>query len=74
MTRADKIRKLANAIKDYRGLYRESNGVWIYPPKHSALARVELWIGRLNLPVKATVEAINNFHNVREYHAWIQAL
>lgn len=74
MTRTEKIRKLGNAIKDYRGLYRETTGEWIYPPKYEAMSRIVVWLERLKLPVQNSLDTINNFKSIKDYKNWVQSL
>jgi hypothetical protein len=74
MTRNEKIRKLSNAVKDYLGLYRETTGEWMYPPKSSAILRVKVWLERLKIPVESGLERIHNLRNIKEFHAWLKTL
>lgn len=74
MTRSQKIQKLANAVKDYRGSYDEKTGVWMRHPKTTAVHRVMNWLERLNIPVEPAMEIIRNFKHKREFDAWIRTL
>lgn len=61
MTRTERIRKLANAIKDYRGSYNKNTGAWIRPPDHMALARVTCWLKRLDRNIPVDLDRIDKF-------------
>lgn len=74
MTRTEKIRKLANAVKDYRGSYSERDGHWIRPPQINAIARVRTWLKRLRLPDQESIEKINRFRSLAEFHEWLKEL
>ena len=74
MTRTQKIQKLANAVKEYRGSYNQTTRKWLRPPNPEAAHRAAAWLQRLNLPVGPTMERINDFTHVTQFHAWIQSL
>jgi len=79
MTRAEKIRKLGNAVREYRGLCRTvpvpgQKTDWVRPPNPSALPRVELWLERLNLPVMESVHQIRSMKSWQEFNDWIRNL
>jgi hypothetical protein len=78
MTRAEKIKKLGNAIKRLRGLKSLNTGKWQTPPDPSAVDDVLRWLQKLGhtepLILKAELELILNFKTVGEYEAWISEL
>lgn len=74
MTRSEKIQKLGNAIREYRGLYVSTSGQWIHPPKREAATRIVVWLERLRLPVEQSLNEIDNFHSLPEYQNWIKNL
>lgn len=79
MTRNEKISKLANAVRDLRGLYRPASGtcvkaVWVYTPKLGEIGRVKLWLARLKLPVEETLHQIRSFKSYQEFNEWVRTL
>lgn len=74
MTRAKKIAKLANAIRDYRGAYNAATLVWRIRPIPSAAPRVERWLKELGMDVAATMPAIDGFKTKGEFSAWLAKL
>lgn len=74
MKRHEKIHKLANAIKEYRGRYNEKTGKWIQPPKPSVKARVILGFERLGINKEPAMKAVDGFKNFNEFHKWISAI
>lgn len=61
MTRTQKIRKLASAIKDYRGAYNPGTGKWIRGPQPSALPRITAWLSRLDADIPSALAKIDGF-------------
>ncbi len=74
MTRPQKIQKLANVVKEYRGSCDERTGKWMRPPRPHAAQRILVWLERLKLPPEPTMERINGFAHVSEFRAWIQSV
>lgn len=74
MTRQQKIAKLGNAIKDYRGAYVPTSGKWVRAPDHRALDRVKCWLQRLQLNVTDSLKQIDEFHSFGEYDKWMGGL
>jgi hypothetical protein len=74
MTRLEKQHKLANAIREYRGLYHAQSKAWIHAPKPDKLLRVKHWLAELDLDVAARVEEINNFKSLTAFHDWMRAI
>lgn len=78
MNRNEKIRKLASAVKDYRGRYLDPTanrpGKWLVQPQPSALPRLKKAINRLGLPVAETVSRIEAFKSYAEFNNWIREL
>lgn len=73
MNRSQKIHKLSNAVKDWRGLRDVGRGRWIKPPQPHALQRVINWCQRLGLGPYA-VEKIQSFQSVDDFNAWLKTL
>ena len=74
MTRPEKVAKLGNAIRDYRGAYHPASKVWIKPPQKHASERVKTCAERLRLdPVKILAQA-DTFKTYDEMRAWISIL
>ncbi len=76
MTRAKKIHKLANAIREYRGAKSSmaEDAYWLRSPKPSALARVVDWLSRLKLNAAECVQRINAFKSYQECGEWLKTL
>lgn len=77
MNRAQKIHKLSNAIREFRGLGKSQDGKiteWTFPPRPSALPRVKAWLLRLRLDVPESLEKIASFKTIVEFRAWIEKL
>lgn len=74
MSRAEKVSKLRNAIRSYRGLKNTGNGKWIQPPNPGAKLAVKKWLAALDLPVEETIEKIDSFKLVSEFNTWISSL
>lgn len=74
MTRTEKITKLANAIRDYRGAFHADTGVWIRGPQYMAASRVIRWLERLGVNAKDGMEAINGFRTLDQFRAWMKQL
>lgn len=71
MTRGQRLSKLGNAIREYRGRYYESTGKWIQRPKPTVRPKIEKWLKSLGLDVDESMKAIDGFKNFPEYHAWM---
>lgn len=74
MSRAEKIQKLGNAIRSYRGLKSLSTGKWSVPPKTGARLGVAKWLAALGLDVPSSMEKIDGFKTVSEFNSWISSL
>lgn len=74
MSRADKLHKLANAIRDYRGAFHADTGVWIRGPKYAAASRVIRWLESLGINTNEGLKAIRDFRTLDEFRAWFRKL
>lgn len=74
MTRTEKQRKLANAIREYRGIYHAQSKKWIHGPKPLVLPRVEHWLNELDLNVSGSLHAINSFPSIDAFHQWMRLI
>ena len=83
MTRNERIHKLSNAIKEYRGTFDPRTGKWIWPPKIQKRAVIVKWHRTLREPTapsrQAAIEqvakdaaAIDGFKTYDEFRAWIK--
>ncbi len=72
------IKKLANAIRAYRGATggRRSGGgvVWVRTPQQARLGDVQRHAAALGLDVKLVVQIVNNFASYPEFEEWIGGL
>jgi len=74
MSRTDKLRKLSNAIRDYRGAYHQDTGIWIRRPKPMELGRVQLWLERLGINTTEGMVAIDGFKTLDEFRVWFRSI
>ena len=84
MSRTERIKKLANAIKLYRGAYAADSGQWIRRPQPARRADVERHLRELhsikwtdaevNRLVAADLALVDGFKAKDEYEVWIQRL
>lgn len=75
MTRTEKIKKLSNAVKRYRGSYRSNDKVWIRRPEKAALSSVATCLMRLGIPWTLEQQAkVDGFKTLPEFHAWLAEL
>lgn len=80
MTRTERIHKLANAIREYRGRTSTPAGTppdevrWVTPPKPMLRQRVVDCLKRLNLDVTASMEAIDAFPTFKEFEAFLNRI
>jgi hypothetical protein len=75
MTRTERIRKLANAIREYRGSYDELTKKWIRAPRPDARARCIHWLQKLGIEaVETNMAAIDGFKHNDEFQIYIKSL
>jgi len=79
MTKSQKVHKLANAIREFRGVYNASLGNpavngWIRPPNPTAEGRVRACLERLDLNPSESVERIMRFKTFDEMNEWLSKL
>jgi len=74
MSRAEKLSKLRNAIRSYRGLKSTTSGKWQRPPNPGAKLAIKKWLVALEMPVEETLNKIDSFKLVSEFNSWISSL
>jgi len=78
MSKSEKLRKLANAVRRYRGLLGSPghDGVvrWKQPPIPSAKDDVRRWLGRLGLDVEAHLRRVDEFPSLQQFAEWLEEL
>lgn len=74
MKRHEKIHKLANAIRDYRGQYDPKTGIWKYPPQPKAADRVARWLRELTPDATEGMKDVDGFKTFDEFRKWIGTL
>jgi hypothetical protein len=75
MNRNEKLRKLGNAIREYRGRWNSVTGKWINPPKPEKEERIFHWLTQLNVPEPIPAMAdIQEFKTFEEMRAWMNTL
>jgi hypothetical protein len=75
MSKIEKIRKLSNAIRRFRGL--SQNGKFIHAPQSNAAIDVVKWLDRLGHPaeiIRGEIQLIAGFKKITEFEAWIREL
>jgi hypothetical protein len=79
MTRTERIRKLGNAIRAYRGVTNRvfsagEHVSWQIAPDRRALMRVHKWLLALNLDFDTNIKIINGFKTFGEFDEWLNKL
>lgn len=74
MTRNEKLRKLGNAVREYRGAYEARSGKWVYAPKRDASDRVRHWLSELNFDVGKGLKFIDECKTLDQFRTWVSAL
>jgi translation initiation factor 2 alpha subunit (eIF-2alpha) len=81
MTRSERIQKLSNAIKAYRGLTATPPGavkvVWKYKPqinRRQDIVRHLLALDRSHEQIELDAKAIDAFQTVEQFQKWIRSL
>lgn len=87
MNRAEKIRKLYNAVRSYRGVKEEKltiqkghtervpTVIWKVPPSPSAVGRVRLCLERFTgLDVDTALKQIDAMDSYESFDTWIELL
>lgn len=73
VSRNERLHKLGNAIRDYRGA-KGVHGKWIRPPTPSARLRVCRWLDDLKIDRDQAMAAIDGFKTREEFDAWMRGL
>ena len=76
MTRTQRIEKLSNAIRAYRGVIHKIGKETKYktaPDKYKIKA-IERYAGELLLDIRATVAIIDSFKTSDEFNTWIRTI
>ena len=81
MSRNEKLHKLANAIREFRGAHEpkptKANPLgirWRRAPNPMAEIRVRTWLDRLDIETPANLERIRNFKILDDMNDWIRSL
>lgn len=74
MSRADKVHKLANAVKEYRGTFSEASGKWIRAPKPSVKWRIAKWLRELRMNVPECMTKVDAFKSHTEFNQWLNSI
>jgi len=83
MSRAEKIQKLSNAVKSYRGIATPIVGPnkvlvrWTIEPQPDKQKVIVGWLldlGRTHEQIEADAKAIDGFTTLKEFNAWINSL
>lgn len=76
MNRAERIHKLANAIRRYRGAKATTadDCKWRTPPNAKAKDDIYRWLARLQLPIVESMARIDSFKTVAEFNAWLRLI
>jgi hypothetical protein len=75
MTRNQKLTKLGNAIREYRGVYSAHTGKWRRPPKPEKVEGILKWLERLGIPEPIPLLSdIQEFKDFDEMRDWLRRL
>lgn len=74
LTRTEKVTKLANAIREYRGMYHAETKAWIHAPKKAAVERVKVWLERLHLDQCKSLSLIEGFKSFDQFNTWLRSI
>jgi hypothetical protein len=74
MSRYEKINKLANAIRRWRGMVNASTGKWHRPPAEKELDKVQNWLVKLNLPVQETLQELCDMTTYDQFEDWLKKI
>lgn len=75
MSNGQKLTKLGNAIREYRGVYSMRNGAWKRQPNPKAAGRILKWLELLGVPEPILALAdIQEFKSFDEMHSWMKRL
>lgn len=78
MTRNDKLRKLANAVRAYRGVTDSQPGAkqihWRHTPQPSRQAAVCRWLDALGLDPRIHLPTINAFSTYEQFDRYLAEL
>jgi hypothetical protein len=72
MTKQERIHKLVNAVKRYRGAYDEQTKVWFRQPKKPERASVITWLQKIKVNnVEAAIQFIDKCKSWNEFNNWL---
>ncbi len=74
MNRETKIKKLANAVRAYRGAYNSQTGVWHNQPQPARLQDIENWLAKLYLDPAFHLPMINGFKTYDAFNSWLKMI
>lgn len=76
MSRTDKLTKLGNAVRAYRGTGDNTpRGMcWRNPPQHNKQPSVLKWLDALGINLDEGMEAVHGFKTLNDFDAWLKSL
>lgn len=76
MTRGQKISKLANAIRAFKGLFQDTpyNRIWIHHPQPARIEGIIKWASRLRLNVFEVEKRVKGFTHPDDLRMWLNQL
>ena len=74
MSRDERINKLANAVREYRGVTDARTGAWVQTPKPKAELRVARWLEELGIDADEGISMIRSFKTFTEFRSWLKSL
>jgi hypothetical protein len=72
MSRNERIKKLANAIREYRGRWHPQRKKWVETPNPARRAGVIRWAGELGLSQEMVLLNADGFQTMDEFDRWIR--
>lgn len=77
MTRTERIRKLCNAIKNYRGVrdpQADGKGRWVRSPRPTLKPKIYSHLVELGLNPEEQLKKIDGFKTYLDFHMWAKGL
>lgn len=72
MTKEQKLKKLGNAVRAYRGSTNGVGGSWIRLPEIEKSAAVKKWCSELG--IENGLDKVNSFKAYSEFYNWLRSI
>lgn len=75
MNRNQKLAKLVNAVREWRGVWDSSKKKWKIPANERAVYRVDRWLRELKVEdPDGCIALIQDFNEWAQFNEWVQRL